>query len=77
MLYPTIVLLEGLGKLKNSLTCDLPACSIVPQPSMLLQAPSSVIGTYILFREPSEVRILLYVVVFVYAFKYNIWILMR
>jgi hypothetical protein len=40
-----IVQLEGLGQLKNSndlignRTCDLPACSVVPQPSMLLCVP--------------------------------------
>jgi hypothetical protein len=40
-----IVQLEGLGKLKKSSdligapTCNLPACSIVPQPTMLQRAP--------------------------------------
>jgi hypothetical protein len=39
-----IVRLEGLGKLKKSTssgtwTSDLPACSIVPQPTMLPRAP--------------------------------------
>jgi hypothetical protein len=42
-----IVQLEGLGKLKNSSdirnqTCDLLACSIVPQPTTLLRAPDSI-----------------------------------
>jgi hypothetical protein len=40
-----IVRLEGLSKLKKSnelignCTCDLPACSILPQSSMLPRAP--------------------------------------
>jgi hypothetical protein len=38
------VRLEGLGKLKKNpligtRTCDLPACSIVPQPTTLPRAP--------------------------------------
>jgi hypothetical protein len=42
-----IVQLERLGKSKktNDLigtwTCDFPACSIVPQPTMLLRAPAN------------------------------------
>jgi hypothetical protein len=39
-----IVRLEGLGKLKNNdlignRTCDLPACSVVPQPNALPRTP--------------------------------------
>jgi hypothetical protein len=41
------VQLEGLGKLKIHLigtrTCDLPACSIVPQPTTLPRAPLPII----------------------------------
>jgi hypothetical protein len=38
--------LEGLGKLKNSMTSSgiEPACSIVPQPTTLPHAPSYLIG---------------------------------
>jgi hypothetical protein len=45
--------LEGLGKLKNSvdlvgnLTRDLPACSIVPQPTTLPRAPLKDLTTLI------------------------------
>jgi hypothetical protein len=46
-----IVQLEELGKLKkfNDLirtqTCDLPACSIVPQPFMILRTPITITNT--------------------------------
>jgi hypothetical protein len=36
----TIVRLEGLGQWKNPVTRDLPACSIVLQPTTLLRAPT-------------------------------------
>jgi hypothetical protein len=46
-----IVRLEGLGKLKKSTssgtwTGDLPACSIVPQPTMLPRAPQNIYGVF-------------------------------
>jgi hypothetical protein len=46
------VWLEGLGKFKKSIssgtqTGDLPACSIIPQPTMLPRAPYSL--KYIMF----------------------------
>jgi hypothetical protein len=47
-----IVRLEGLGKLKKSSdlmgnrTCDLPACSIVPQPTTLSRAPFKMLRNF-------------------------------
>jgi hypothetical protein len=47
------VRLEGLGKLKNpddliwNRTCDLPACSVVPQPTMLPRGPLIYIYIYV------------------------------
>jgi hypothetical protein len=48
----TIVRLEGLDKLKKSndlignRTRDIPGCSIVPQPTMLLRTPDTAYGGY-------------------------------
>jgi hypothetical protein len=54
-----IVRLEGLGKLKKSnnvlgnRTCDLPACSIVPQPTTLPRALSPH-STFMILRINSD-----------------------
>jgi hypothetical protein len=51
------VRLEGLGQLKNpttSLGINLPACSIVPQPTTLLCAPINVLLIFLTLRPNRE-----------------------
>jgi hypothetical protein len=63
------MLLEGLGQLKNPVTSesktrDLPACSIVPQPTTLPRAPVRVLNPVQNMFDYAEFRLLFFSLAF-------------